>query len=94
MSCCVADLCQKEVINIADGVRIGRVCDVEVDTSTGRVLALIIYGRQRLVGVRDEDIRICWEEIDVIGDDTILVRAPDCRVRHNPKKNVFSNFFN
>ncbi len=82
MKCCVTDLTCKEVINKADGCRLGNVCDVDVDTCTGQVVALIIHGRNRCFGLlgRDDDIRICWDEVDVIGDDTILV----CRRSERP----------
>lgn len=74
MNCCVTDLRNKEVVNKKDGTRLGNVCDIEVDTCTGKVVAIVIYGR-RSFGIfgRFDDIRICWEDIDVIGDDIILV---------------------
>lgn len=75
MNCYITELNEKEVINLCDGMRLGNVCDVEIDTSTGCLTAIIIYGRSKCFGIlgRDEDIRICWNEIKVIGDDTILV---------------------
>ncbi len=75
MNCCVTDLRNKEVINQKNGCRLGFVSDVEVDTCTGRVIAIIIFGRQKCFGLlgRCDDIRICWEDIKVIGDDTVLV---------------------
>lgn len=36
MNCCVTDLRNKEVVNKKDGTRLGNVCDVEVDTCTGK----------------------------------------------------------
>ena len=42
MQCRIADLRSKEVVNIADGMRLGNVEDVLVDTISGRVLALEI----------------------------------------------------
>ena len=47
MNCCVTDLRAKEVVNVADGSRIGKVCDVEVDTCSGHIVAIIIFGRDR-----------------------------------------------
>ncbi len=80
MSCCVTELRCKEVINKADGARIGLVSDIEVDQTCGKVTALIVYGRPKYWGVfgRRERIRICWEDIDVIGDETILVCRVNC----------------
>ncbi len=82
MNCRITDLRNKDVINVRDGRCLGYVSDVEVDTCTARVCAIIIYGRSRFFGLlgRDDDCVICWEEIEVIGKDTILVNCnePQC----------------
>ena len=75
MNCCITELRCKEVINKANGCRLGFVSDVEVDSCCGRVVALIVLGRPKYWGIcgRRERIRVRWEDIDVIGNDTILV---------------------
>lgn len=75
MVCHVGDLRYKDVVNIKNGIRIGCVDDVEINTCTAEVTALVIYGRRKLFGLlgREEDIIIRWQDIDVIGEDTILV---------------------
>lgn len=75
MNCRIDDMRHKEVINIKNGMRLGNVCDLEIDTATARVSALIIYGKLRWFGLlgREDDIIIHWDDIKVIGDDTILV---------------------
>ena len=78
--CRITDLRYKEVINVRDGCCLGCVSDIEVDTVTARVVSLIIYGRCRLFGLffREEDIVISWCDIEIIGEDTILVNMrPD-----------------
>lgn len=67
---------QKEVINVRDGTRLGTVCDLEIDTQSARVSALVIYGKLRWFGLlgREDDIVIRWQDIQVIGDETILVQ--------------------
>ena len=76
MNCCITDMREKEVINLKDGCRLGNVCDVEFDTCTGCITAIIICGRQGFFGTfgKTEDIKIDWCSIEVIGDDTILVK--------------------
>lgn len=71
----VEDLKYKEVISVKDGMRLGSVCDVEIDTSNAHVCCLVIYGRLKWFGLlgREEDIIIGWENIALIGEDTILV---------------------
>lgn len=75
MNCCITELRCKEVINKSNGCRLGFVSDIEVDSCCGRVVALVIYGKPKYWGIcgKRERIRICWEDIEVIGNDTILV---------------------
>jgi YlmC/YmxH family sporulation protein len=69
------DLRNKEVVNINNGEKLGFVDDVEIDTDTSSVLALVIYGRERIWGIfgRDDDLIISCKDIKVVGKDTILV---------------------
>ena len=71
------DLRQKEVINTKDGIRYGFVSDLELDVNDGRILAIIIPGPGRVLGVfgRDQEYRIPWSMISKIGEDLIIV---DC----------------
>lgn len=75
MICRFDDLRNKEIINIKSGRRIGYADDIEFDTCTAKICKLIIYGRCRFFGLfgRDEDCVICWSDIEIIGEDTILV---------------------
>lgn len=75
MICRLAELHNKEVINMKDGYRMGYVNDIEFDTVTGTIISLVVYGKGKVMGLlgREEDVIIKWEDIEVIGDDTILV---------------------
>ena len=68
MVCRINDFKYKDVVDAADGCRLGYVGDVELDTTN--------------------DLVIPWEDIQVIGQDTILVRtrpaALSGRRRHKP----------
>ena len=76
MKCSISSLCDKDVISIESGRNIGSVSDVEFDTCTGCITALIICGKQGFFGLvgKTEDIRINWSDIEVIGNDSILVK--------------------
>jgi YlmC/YmxH family sporulation protein len=71
------DLRRKEIINTKDGVRFGFVSDLVIDEEEGKILALIVPGPGRVLGVfgRDQEYRISWKDITKIGEDIILV---DC----------------
>lgn len=88
MGCCIADLRNKEVICKTNGCRIGNVDDVIIDVCSGKLESLVIYGRGKIMGVigKCEDIIIPWCDIDVIGEDTILV---NCNITLPPPKKPF-----
>ena len=63
----------KEIINIYDGKRLGRITDVSFDSASGRVLGFIVPGIKK-VFKKSEDIFIPLELVRKIGDDVILVK--------------------
>ena len=75
--CRIFELGYKEVIDLADGTRLGYINDVEIDIDTGQVRSLVIPGRLRLFGLlgREEDKVIPWDRVEKIGGDIILVRS-------------------
>lgn len=83
MSISTEELKEKEVINILSGEKLGYADDFEIDTETGKVIALVILGRNRFFGLfgREDNIVIPFSEIQLIGNDTILV---------SPKSNLKS----
>lgn len=92
MQCRVIDLRFRDVINIKDGCRLGCVNDIEIDTGSARVLCIVIFGRAKFFGLlgREDDIIIPWDNIEVIGEDTVLV----CYEHKRPaqKKRFFEKF--
>ena len=73
--CRIVDMQHKDVINIKDGSCLGCVNDIEIDTSCAKLVAIVVYGRLKCFGLlgRHDDIIIKWDDIEVIGEDTILV---------------------
>lgn len=70
---------EKDVVNVCSGRRLGNISDLEIDLSTGKISKLIVPGGNRcfnLFGSKNT-LRIPWECIEKIGDDTILVRIPE-----------------
>ena len=70
------DLRCKEVINIADGCRLGYVGDLDLRIPEGEITALIVPGPLKFFGLfgRGEEYYIPWRCIKRIGDDVILVQ--------------------
>ncbi len=86
MNCRIAELKAKQVVCIKNGCVLGYISDVEINTSSGIIENIVIFGRLRFFGLlgREEDIIIPWSEIDVIGRETVLVNtdpAPYVRMK-------------
>lgn len=85
MLCRIDDLKNKQVVCVKDGCVLGFVSDVELDTVSGTLTSVIIFGRLRFFGLlgREDDIVIPWNDISVIGGETILVNTepPEYLVR-------------
>ena len=81
MTCSIAELRNKEVICKLNGTRIGNVDDVELDVNSGRLVSIVIYGKGTVMGLfgKSEEFIIPWDDIDVIGEYTILVKC-ECPV--------------
>ena len=66
----------KDVVNVADGKKLGNIGDIEINLITGKIDAIVISGTGKLLGFfgKDEDVIIPWKNIIKIGEDVILVR--------------------
>jgi YlmC/YmxH family sporulation protein len=66
----------KDVVNVADGKRLGNIGDIEINLTTGKIDAVVISGSGRVLGFfgKDDDVVIPWKNIIKIGQDVILVR--------------------
>ncbi|WP_047984547.1 YlmC/YmxH family sporulation protein [Ornithinibacillus californiensis] len=75
----LSDLQVKEIIVINDGRRLGHISDLEIDPDRGRIIALVIYLREKKGGFfgKPEELMIYWEQIITIGSDVILVKDVD-----------------
>lgn len=70
-----SEMRQKDVINISDGRRLGRPCDVAFNDQSC-ISAIIVPGPFRIGNLfrsEKEDIIIPWKHIRCFGDDVILV---------------------
>lgn len=68
------ELRDREVVNIADGRKLGRIIDIALHCS-GRIIGIIVPGERRFFRVFSgvDNIFIPWTHIKRIGDDVILV---------------------
>ena len=91
MQCRIADLRCKEVINVCNGHRMGYVDDFLLDVADGRIIALVVPGHCRILGIfgREDDYIIGWERIKRIGEDIILVEISGEYRREKRKRRLW-----
>jgi len=78
-----SDLATRDVVNTVDGRRLGNIVDVELDLTNGRIVAVIVPGQPKMLGVfgRSDDYVVPWENIKKIGEDVILVEISERYLR-------------
>lgn len=72
MDICFLDLREKEVVNVYNGRKLGRVIDILFDTDSGVVRGIVVPGDKKLFH-RNDDVFVPLEKIRRIGGDVILV---------------------
>lgn len=81
----VSDLQRREIVDVSDGTRYGCIGDLEIDSESGAVAALIVCGRPRALGLlgRERDQTFPWSAVKRVGPDLILVEGGGARARHS-----------
>lgn len=90
----IAELKNRQIVCIKNGCVLGFPSDVEINSSDGKIESLVIFGRPKLFGLlgREDDIVIPWEEIEVIGQETILVNTDPAPFVNLSKRGRFGIF--
>lgn len=72
------ELKDKEIINVFDGKKLGRIIDILFDNTNGVVKGIVVPGEHKLFR-KNEDIFVPLAKLKKIGDDVILVSLPASR---------------
>lgn len=77
MTCRIAELQYKELVDISSGARYGFISDLEIDTEQGKIENIVVYGKPRAFGIlgRNTDMVFPWCAVKRIGADLIMVDA-------------------
>ncbi|MBB5323765.1 YlmC/YmxH family sporulation protein [Anoxybacillus tepidamans] len=72
----ISEFQTKDVVNVANGKKLGNIGDIDINLQTGQIESLIILGAGKVLGLfgREEETVIPWRNIVKIGTDVILVR--------------------
>lgn len=91
MNITFSDLRSKEVVNVVDGRKLGRVCDLVISCDSFQVQGIILPNERRFFPSKD-GIFVPWKNIKQIGDDCILVslqqKSNDCPHPPHHKPNI------
>jgi len=70
----LSELQAKDIVNIIDGKKIGRIIDVTV--TDGKIYNLVIEPKRVFLNIfkRGDEVSIKWESIEKIGEDVILIK--------------------
>lgn len=81
-----SELRNKDVINVKDCRKLGRVCDLEFDECKGCICKIMVPGCNKMLSFLrcEPDIEIPYRNICQIGPEVILVDIKDCN-RYNDK---------
>lgn len=72
----ISDFQIKDVVNVADGRKLGNITDLDINLVTGKIDAIIIQTGSKMLGLfgKNDEVIIPWSNIVKIGTDVILVR--------------------
>ncbi len=84
----LTELMSKDIINDDDGAKLGRIVDLEIDTTSGDVLSIIINRGFRINNLFSgkEATSIPYSKIIKIGNDVIIVDYPK-KIKKAPNEN-------
>ena len=84
--CSTEDIRKKEIINLCDGARLGGATEFEISVCDAKSLALIIPPGGWFGIGKGDSIVVPWENIECIGEDTILVKLESLNMRNSDKR--------
>lgn len=95
------DLKEREIINVFDGKKLGRVIDIVFNNESGLVRGIVVPGDRKMFH-RADDLFIPIDKIKRIGNDVILVGVQrestffESKPRRDFDKNikVYENYYN
>lgn len=74
----LSEMKTKDVVNVCNGKRMGKVMDIEFCVESGKITALVVPGAfdlRTLVRGEKRGIVIPWHQICCFGNDIILVQV-------------------
>ena len=74
----LAQLRDKDVINLCNASRIGYIYEIEFDSCTGQICSLVLCRDSGWLSFKKEDdLVLPWTRIECIGEDAVLVKISE-----------------
>jgi len=71
------ELQSKDVVNVVDGSKLGKITDIEIDFETGEILEITISKSKYFLGLGESKINISGNKIEKIGGEVIIVNLKE-----------------
>lgn len=71
------ELQTRDVVNVNNGNKLGRITDIEIDFDTGKILELTVSRNRTIFGFGNNQFKITWDKIVKIGGEVIIVNCND-----------------
>ena len=71
----LGELQSKDVINVVDGTKMGRITNMEIDITTGKINSIIVQTNTRFMNffTGNNNVVIPWNQIVKIGGEVVIV---------------------
>lgn len=69
------ELQSKDVVNVVDGNKLGKITDIEIDFETGKILEFTVSKYKNLFLFGTDQIKISWDKIVKLGGEVIIVNC-------------------
>lgn len=69
-----SELCLKDVVNVVDGEKLGKIIDLDIDTVDGKILSITVSKHLKLNKLFNKnETLIPWKQVVKIGGEVIIV---------------------
>lgn len=71
----LGELQSKDVVNVVDGSKLGKIADMEIEASTGKIISIIVQPYTRMMSFfsSSNSVIIPWNQIIKIGGEVVIV---------------------
>ena len=71
----LSDLQRKDIVNLNNGKKVGRIVDVEIDATNGNMISLIVEKGKyfRNLFNSESEVLVKFDQIKKMGEDVILI---------------------